>query len=59
MIGYLIYIAAHFFTQFSTVAAPIQKTTPAPVDPLTKYIYLSFDDWPLPGTNNCITICEQ
>jgi peptidoglycan/xylan/chitin deacetylase (PgdA/CDA1 family) len=59
MIGYLIYIAAHFFTQFSTVAAPIQKTTPAPVDPLTKYIYLSFDDGPLPGTNNCITICEQ
>lgn len=59
MIGYLIYITAHFFTQFSASAAPIQKIAPAPVDSLTKYIYLSFDDGPLPGTGNCITICEQ
>ncbi len=28
-------------------------------DSLTKYVYLSFDDGPLPGTGNCITICKQ
>jgi peptidoglycan/xylan/chitin deacetylase (PgdA/CDA1 family) len=59
MTGYLIYIAAHLFTQFSATAVPVQKQSPAPVDHLTKYIYLSFDDGPLPGTNNCISICEQ
>jgi peptidoglycan/xylan/chitin deacetylase (PgdA/CDA1 family) len=59
MIGYLIYIAAHFFTQLSATSAPIQKATVPTVDSLAKYIYLSFDDGPLPGTGNCITICEQ
>ena len=30
-----------------------------PADSLTKYIYLTFDDGPLSGTQNCITICER
>ncbi len=30
-----------------------------PVNPSTKYIYLTFDDGPLFGTSNCIDICLQ
>ena len=30
-----------------------------PADSLTKYVYLTFDDGPLSGTQNCITICER
>jgi peptidoglycan/xylan/chitin deacetylase (PgdA/CDA1 family) len=30
-----------------------------PVNPNTKYIYLTFDDGPLFGTSNCIDICLQ
>lgn len=33
---------------------PMQVT-----DSLTRYVYLSFDDGPLPGTGNCIDICEH
>jgi peptidoglycan/xylan/chitin deacetylase (PgdA/CDA1 family) len=59
MIGYLIYLAAHLFTLFPAPSVAVQKLAPVKSDPLTKYIYLSFDDGPLPGTNNCINICEQ
>lgn len=59
MIGYLIYIAAHIFIQFSASSITVSKPAPIQAPPSTKYIYLSFDDGPLPGTNNCITICEQ
>ena len=59
MIGYLIYIVAHFFTQFSATAAPLTQIAKPPVDSLSKYIYLSFDDGPLPGTGNCINICAN
>jgi len=40
---------------------PVQKQVPKPSipDSLVKHIYLSFDDGPLPGTSNCITICEK
>jgi peptidoglycan/xylan/chitin deacetylase (PgdA/CDA1 family) len=59
MIGYLIYLAAHLFTEFPAPSIAVQKLAPVKSNPLTKYIYLSFDDGPLPGTNNCISICEQ
>jgi peptidoglycan/xylan/chitin deacetylase (PgdA/CDA1 family) len=35
----------------------VQKSTIP--DSLVKHIYLSFDDGPMPGTSNCITICEK
>ena len=59
MIGYIIYILAHFFTQFNAEEAPIFTPATIQADSLAKYIYLSFDDGPLPGTGNCITICKR
>ena len=59
MIGYIIYILAHFFTQLNAAEAPVVKPAPIQADSLAKYVYLSFDDGPLPGTGNCITICER
>ena len=59
MIGYIIYILAHFFTQFNAAEAPIFTPATIQADSLAKYIYLSFDDGPLPGTGNCVTICEH
>ena len=37
--------------------APMAQNHPA--DSLTKHIYLTFDDGPLNGTANCISICES
>jgi peptidoglycan/xylan/chitin deacetylase (PgdA/CDA1 family) len=34
----------------------IANATP---DSLKKYVYLSFDDGPLPGTSNCIAVCKS
>jgi peptidoglycan/xylan/chitin deacetylase (PgdA/CDA1 family) len=59
MIGYIIYILAHFFTQLNASSAPVLKPAPIQTDSLAKYVYLSFDDGPLPGTGNCINICER
>lgn len=59
MIGYIIYILAHFFTQINAAEAPVFKPTPIQTDSLAKYVYLSFDDGPLPGTGNCVAICER
>jgi peptidoglycan/xylan/chitin deacetylase (PgdA/CDA1 family) len=45
---------------FSTSkTAIVPESKPVLVDSLAKYIYLSFDDGPLPGTSNCINVCEQ
>ena len=59
MIGYIIYILAHFFTQINAAEVPVFKPTPIQSDSLAKYVYLSFDDGPLPGTGNCVAICER
>ena len=56
MIGYIIYILAHFFTQFNVAEVPVFKPTPIQTDSLAKYVYLSFDDGPLPGTGNCVGV---
>lgn len=59
MIGYFIYVVAHFFTPINPLVKSATNIPKLKGDSLTKYVYLSFDDGPLPGTNNCITICEQ
>ena len=50
------YLLAQLFIQFTPIGVVIKPTAPA-YDSLTKHIYLSFDDGPLPGTANCIDIC--
>jgi peptidoglycan/xylan/chitin deacetylase (PgdA/CDA1 family) len=50
------YLLAQLFIQFTPTGVVIKPAAPA-YDSLTKHIYLSFDDGPLPGTANCIDIC--
>lgn len=67
--GPLLYILSLFLTPFlpsNPIAATVnavKKTSVLaqyqPSDSLTKHIYLTFDDGPLNGTANCITICER
>lgn len=69
MPGHLFYIITQFFLLFLGLPSTNSKgflgtmqsqtVQPAIPDSLIKHIYLSFDDGPLPGTSNCITICEK
>lgn len=63
------YLFLQFFMLYNGVAFTFQKNVQkvaniklaiAPVhDSLTKYVYLTFDDGPLPGTSNCIAVCQK
>jgi len=47
-------VATNFVVKKSTTGTQYQ-----PFDSTIKHIYLTFDDGPLNGTANCITICER
>ncbi len=67
--GPLFYILSLFFVQFPpskamavknyAYARPSSIAQYNSVDSTTKYIYLTFDDGPINGTANCITICSR
>lgn len=52
----IFYILSFFFIQFNTERSWV-PTPSAKKDSAFQYIYLSFDDGPLPGTRNCINVC--
>ena len=52
-----LYLLAQLFVLTPPKAAIVPKAQEVVVDSLAKYIYLSFDDGPLPGTSNCIDVC--
>jgi peptidoglycan/xylan/chitin deacetylase (PgdA/CDA1 family) len=54
-----LYFLAHIFFLNHQETAIVPKSNIAISDSLTKYVYLSFDDGPLPGTSNCIEICTH
>jgi len=69
LIGSIFHLLSLFFLPFmpsnSMVARDLAINRSAPLaqiqapDSLTKHIYLTFDDGPLNGTANCISICEE
>jgi peptidoglycan/xylan/chitin deacetylase (PgdA/CDA1 family) len=54
-----LYLLAHFFFLNSPVSAIVPSQNLPISDSLVKYVYLTFDDGPLPGTGNCIDICTN
>jgi peptidoglycan/xylan/chitin deacetylase (PgdA/CDA1 family) len=54
-----LYLLAQLFIVSNPNTAIVPVSKPVVVDSLAKYVYLSFDDGPLPGTSNCIDVCEQ
>lgn len=59
IIAPVFYILAHFFLPNSQSTAIVPSIKLPVNDSLVKYIYLSFDDGPLPGTANCVDICTH
>ena len=59
MIAPYLYFLAHFFLTNKHATAIVPNQNKVVSDSLSKYIYLSFDDGPLPGTANCIAICTH
>lgn len=55
----IFYLLTHLWLPSSQHAAIVPITKPIVSDSLARYIYLSFDDGPLTGTTNCITICSR
>jgi hypothetical protein len=54
-------VIAPFFYLFTLFTLPTKSLNANVLgnDPSTKYIYLTFDDGPLPGTASCIDICTN
>lgn len=56
----LCYILVHLYLASNATNAIVPKhPSHLNKDSTTKYIYITFDDGPLPGTANCIAICKQ
>ncbi len=52
-----LYLLAQLFVLEPPRTAIVPVVPKVVEDSLAKYIYLSFDDGPLPGTSNCIDVC--
>lgn len=69
MSGPIFYILTQIFCSINTIGGFLPTISTAKVgkleqktaveDSLARYVYLTFDDGPLPGTSNCVDICTR